>query len=44
MVFKLAKAAENGWRCLRGSNLFSKIVAGIKFKDGEEATGKENVA
>lgn len=44
MVFKLAKAAEKGWRRLRGFALLSKIVAGIKFKDGEEVTGKENVA
>lgn len=44
MVYKLAKAAEQGWRRLRGFALLSKIVAGIKFKDGEEVTGKENVA
>jgi len=44
MVYKLAKAAEKGWRRLRGFALLSKVVAGIKFKDGEETTGKENVA
>ena len=44
MVYKLAKAAEKGWRRLRGFALLPKIVAGIKFKDGEEVTGKENVA
>ena len=44
MVFKLTKAAESGWRRLRGFALLSKIVAGTKFKDGEEIMGKENVA
>ena len=43
MVFKLAKAAEEGWRRLRGFVLLSKIVTGVKFKDGEEVI-KENVA
>ena len=44
MVFKLTKSAEKGWRRLRGFALLSKVVGGIKFKDGEEITGKENVA
>jgi len=44
MVYKLSKAAEKGWRRLRGFALLSKVVKGIKFKDGEEITGKENVA
>jgi len=44
MVYKLAKAAEQGWRRLRGFALLTKIIAGIKFKDGEEIIGKENVA
>lgn len=44
MVFKLAKAAEEGWRRLRGFVLLCKVVAGIKFKDGEEVITKEQVA
>ena len=44
MVYKLAKVAEEGWRRLRGFALLSKVVAGIKFKDGEEVVGKQNVA
>lgn len=44
MVYKLAKVAEEGWRRLRGFALLSKIVAGVKFKDGEEVLEKENVA
>jgi transposase-like protein len=44
MVYKLAKVAEEGWRRLRGFALLSKIVAGVKFKDGEEVIMKEQVA
>jgi putative transposase len=36
MVFKLAIEAEKKWRRLRGSVLISKVVNGVKFKDGEE--------
>jgi len=38
MVFKLAIEAEKKWRRLRGSILISKMVSGVKFKDGEEVT------
>lgn len=44
MVYKLAKIAEEGWRRLRGFALLPKIVAGIKFKDGEEVMTKKQVA
>ncbi len=44
MVYKMAKVAEEGWRRLRGFALLSKIVAGVKFKDGEEVIMKEQVA
>lgn len=43
MVYKLGTAAEKGWRRLRGFQLLSKVVAGVKFKDGEEVI-KEQVA
>lgn len=33
-----------GWRRLRGYGLLSKIIAGVKFKDGEEITTKNQVA
>lgn len=36
MVYKLAKLAEKGWIKLRGFALLQKVIAGIKFKDGEE--------
>ena len=42
MVYKLAQIAEKGWIKLKGFALLSKVVAGIKFKDGEEV--KELVA
>ena len=42
MVYKLAKVAEKGWIRLKGFALLSKVIAGIKFKDGEEV--KERVA
>lgn len=44
MVYKLAKVEEEGWRRLRGFALLSKIVAGIKFKDGEEVMTKKQAA
>lgn len=43
MVYKLGTMAEKGWRRLRGFKLLSKVVAGVKFKDGEEVI-KEQVA
>ena len=42
MVYRMAKLAEKGWIKLRGFALLQKVVAGIKFKDGEEV--KEQVA
>lgn len=44
MVFKLATSAEKGWRKLRGYELISKVIEGVKFKDGEEVLGVEKVA
>lgn len=43
MVYKLGTMAQKGWRRLRGFALLSKMVAGVKFKDGEEMM-KEQVA
>lgn len=42
MVYKMARLAEKGWIKLRGFVLLQKVIAGIKFKDGEEV--KEQVA
>ena len=44
MVYKLIKAAEEGWRRLRGYALLSKVISGVKFKDGEEVKPKKQVA
>lgn len=43
MVYKLGTMAQKGWRRLRGFTMLSKVVAGVKFKDGEEVI-KEQVA
>jgi hypothetical protein len=42
MVYKLAKIAQKGRINLKGFSLLSKVIAEIKFKDGEEV--KEHVA
>jgi putative transposase len=34
MVFKLALLAERRWRALNGSSLMSKVISGVKFRDG----------
>jgi len=36
MTFKLAQSAEASWNRLRGYNQLSKIIRGVKFKDGAE--------
>jgi putative transposase len=37
MVFKLIEGAQKTWRRLDGQNLFPKLIANVKFKDGIEA-------
>ena len=36
MVFKLAQAAQEGWRRLNGSVLLKEILQGVQFKDGSK--------
>jgi transposase-like protein len=36
MTFKLAQYAEASWNRLRGYNQLSKIIMGVRFKDGVE--------
>lgn len=36
MVFKLIIAASKTWRRLKGTNQLSKVIAGVRFKDGVE--------
>ena len=38
MMFKLAECAQNNWRRQRGFNTLAKVIAGVKFIDGVEAT------
>jgi putative transposase len=38
MVFKLMESAARKWRLLNGSPLLAKVIAGVKFVDGEEKT------
>jgi len=44
MMFKLGLCAEKKWRRLRGFDYLAKVVTGIKFKDGVEVTGADQVA
>ena len=44
MVFKLTQEAEKKWRRLRGYKLLSKVVKGVKFRDGNEVTDQEKAA
>ena len=41
MVYKLGTMAEKSWRKLKGFKLLSKVIAGVKFKDGEEIVKKQ---
>ncbi len=36
MVYKLGREAEKRWRRLDGSKLIVKVLAGVRFEDGEE--------
>ena len=38
MVFKLGLEAQKHWRRLNGAELVAKVIAGVKFVDGEEVT------
>ena len=41
MMFKLGMCAETKWRKLRGFEHLSKVITGIKFRDGIEVTENE---
>jgi hypothetical protein len=38
MVFKLVMAAAKTWRHLKGENQLPKVVRGVRFRNGVEAT------
>jgi transposase-like protein len=44
MVFKLVTAASRTWRRLSGTNQLPKVVYGVKFRDGIEATDEAQTA
>ena len=44
MMFKLGQCAEKNWRKLRGFNYLAKVIAGVKFNDGIEATEESQIA
>ena len=44
MMFKLGQCAEKKWRRLRGFDYLTKVMTGVKFKDGIEVTQTDLVA
>ncbi len=44
MMFKLGQCAEKKWRRLRGFDYLTKVISGVKFKDGVEVTEVDLVA
>ena len=44
MMFKLGQCAEKKWRRLRGFDSLTKVMTGLKFKDGVEVTDVDLVA
>ena len=44
MMFKLGQCAEKKWRRLRGFDFLTKVITGVKFKDGVEVTEVDLVA
>jgi putative transposase len=44
MMFKLGQCAEKKWRRLRGFEYLTKVIIGVKFKDGVEVTKVNLVA
>ncbi len=44
MMFKLGRCAEKTSRRLRGFDYLAKVITGIKFKEGVEVAGVDQVA
>ena len=44
MMFKLGQCAEKKWRRLRGFDYLTKVITGVKLKDGLEMTEIDLVA
>jgi hypothetical protein len=43
-MFKLGHCAEQNWRKLRGFDYLAKVITGVTFKDGIEATKPDQIA
>ena len=43
-IFKLGQCAEQNWRKLRGFDYLAKVITGVTFKDGIEATKQDQIA
>jgi len=43
-MFKLGQCAEQNWRKLRGFDCLAKVITGVTFKDGIEATNPDQIA
>ena len=43
-MFKLGQCAEQNWRKLRGFDYLAKVITGVRFKDGIEATTIDQIA
>ena len=43
-MFKLGQCAEQNWRKLRGFDYLAKVITGVTFKDGIEATKPDQIA
>jgi len=44
MMFKLGQCAEQNWRKLRGFDYLAKVITGVRFKNGIEATNPDQIA
>jgi putative transposase len=44
MMFKLGQCSEQNWRKLRGFDYLAKVITGVTFKDGIEATNPSQIA
>ena len=43
-MFKLGQCSEQNWRKLRGFDYLAKVITGVTFKDGIEATNLDQIA
>jgi hypothetical protein len=44
MMFKLGQCAEQNWRKLCSFDYLAKVITSVRFKNGIEATTKEQIA